>query len=379
MNDIKNIKKFEDDIEVLSIEDLLEDEEPTPVKNRKVRKKKRRRKKKKKGVTWQKVVITIIVVVCVALVGGVSVFFLSRSVGEKSLKAEASENITTYKGKEYKYREDIINILCLGIDKSEAMEKQIERRQLLGMCDAVMVVSIDTKRDTLKIIAIPRDTMIDVSITSDSGEVVRTERMQLCYQYAYGKRAEQSGELTMDTVSRLLYDVPIQKYCAINFTALPVINDAIGGVDVEVIEDLSEFVPEFTLGNKIHLEGDLALRYVRERNKHLVNTTVLRTQRQKQYALAFLEKAKTVVADDLTLPVTIFQSLQENMSTNITIPDITYLVPELLTMELSEDIIQVLPGESELGEEFVEFHVDADAMKDMIISTFYEEVDRTEE
>jgi len=38
----------------------------------------------------------------------------------------------------------------------------------------------------------------------------------------------------------------------------------------------------------------------------------------------------------------------------------------------------VLPGESELGEEFVEFHVDANAMKEMIISTFYEEVDKAE-
>ena len=41
MNDIKNLKKFEDDIEVLSIEDLY-DEEPAPVKKKR---KKRRRKR----------------------------------------------------------------------------------------------------------------------------------------------------------------------------------------------------------------------------------------------------------------------------------------------------------------------------------------------
>ena len=41
MNDIKNLKKFEDDIEVLSIEDLYE-KEPAPVKHR--GKKKKRRK-----------------------------------------------------------------------------------------------------------------------------------------------------------------------------------------------------------------------------------------------------------------------------------------------------------------------------------------------
>lgn len=375
MNDIKNLKKFEDDIEVLSIEDL-DEEEPAPVRQRQKGKKKKR--KKKRMPVWQKVLIGATVAVCVLLVGGVSLFFSFRTVGENSLKAEASENRITYNGKEYQYREDVINILCLGIDKGEAMEKQIERRQMLGMCDAILLVSIDTKKDTLKIIAIPRDVMTEVSMTSETGEVTGTERMQLCYQYAYGKRAEQSGQLTMDAVSKLLYNVPIQKFCAINFTALPIVNDAIGGVDVEVIEDFSSEIPEFVVGNKVHLEGDLALQYVRKRNKHLVDTVVLRTQRQKQYALAFLEKAKTVVAEDMTLPVTIFQSLQENMSTNISIADITYLVPELLEMSLSEDIIEVLPGESELGEEFVEFHVDANAMKEMIISTFYEEVDKAE-
>lgn len=369
MNDIKNIKKFDDDdLEVLSMDDLYE-EDVSPAK---------KKKRRKKWPVWQKVLVGVVAAICVIIVGGFSAFFIFRSVGESSLKAEASDNRITYNGKEYQYKEDMINILCLGIDKAEAMEKKIERREILGMSDAIMLVSIDTKQDTLKIIAIPRDTMTDVSVTDETGEVVRQEKMQLCYQYAYGARAEQSGQLTMDTVSRLLYNIPIEKFCAINFAALPIVNDAIGGVDLVVQEDFSSEIPEFVLGQEVHLEGDLALQYVRKRNKHVVNTVVLRTQRQKQYALAFLEKAKTVVAEDMTLPVTIFQNLQENMSTNISIADITYLVPELLEMNLSEDIIEVLPGESALGEEFVEYHVDVDAMKDLIISTFYEEVDKAE-
>ncbi len=366
MNNIKDMKKFDDDIEVLSIDDLCEDE-VSPPKKKNIR---------KKWSVWQKTVVGIIAAICIILVCGVSAFFIFRSVGESSLKAEANDNHITYSGKEYRYKEDMINILCLGIDKTEAMEKKIDSREILGMCDAIMLVCIDTKEDTLKIIAIPRDTMTEVTITDETGECVDEEIMQLCYQYAYGKRAEQSGQLTMDAVSNLLYDIPVEKFCAINFEALPIVNDAIGGVDLVVQEDFSSEIPEFVLGQEVHLEGDLALQYVRKRNKHLVNTTVLRTQRQKQYALAFLEKAKKVVAEDMTLPVTIFQSLQENMSTNISIADITYLVPELLEMELSEDIIEVLPGESALGEEFVEFHVDVDAMKEMIISTFYEEVDK---
>lgn len=44
MNDIKNLKKFEDDIEVLSIEDL-DEEEPAPVRQRQKGKKKKRKKR----------------------------------------------------------------------------------------------------------------------------------------------------------------------------------------------------------------------------------------------------------------------------------------------------------------------------------------------
>ena len=54
MNDIKNLKKFEDDIEVLSIEDL-DEEEPAPVRQRQKGKKKKR--KKKRMPVWQKVLI----------------------------------------------------------------------------------------------------------------------------------------------------------------------------------------------------------------------------------------------------------------------------------------------------------------------------------
>lgn len=371
MNDIKDIKKFEDDIEVLSIEDLYDEEELASEKQHKGKK-----KRKKKLPVWQKVVIGVAITLCVVLVAGVSTYFAFRSIGEKSLKAEASENTILYNGKEYRYREDVINILCLGIDKPEAMEKKIERRQILGMADAILVASIDTEKNTLKIIAIPRDTLTNVTVTNDSGEALNKEEMQLCYQYGYGKRAEQSGQLMVDAVSELLFDVPIEKFCAINFVALPVLNDAIGGVDLVVQEDLSSMEPSFVLGSEIHLEGETALKYVRLRNKTSIEGVTLRTQRQKQYALEFLNKAKTVVANDLSLPVTVFQELQENMSTNVTIADITYLVPELLEMELSEDIIQMLPGESVAGEEFLEYHADKNAVKELVINTFYEEVEK---
>lgn len=362
MDDKKNF----DDIEILSIDDLCEEKEKATSSTEKNRKK----------YTWQKVLLGTIVCLSIILVCVIGTFLAFRVLGEKNLKAEASDNIISYNGEEYRYREDIINILCLGIDKTEAMEKKIDSRDILGMSDAILLVSIDTKSKGVKIIAIPRDTMTDVTIMTETGEIQKKENMQLCYQYAYGGRAEQSGQLTVDAVSDLLYGIPIQKFCAINFEALPVLNDAIGGVDIVVQEELAEYQPEFVKGAELHLNGDLALRYVRVRNRKSVDGVVMRTQRQKQYVLAFLEKAKSAVTNDMSLPITVFQQLQENMSTNVSVADITYLLPELLDISFSEDMIQMLPGESVVGEEFLEYHADREELKKLVIDTFYEKVEK---
>ena len=306
---------------------------------------------------------------------GTVAFYILRQRGAESLRAE--EHYVTYDGKKYKLKEDIVNILCLGIDKKEPIAHIEKKRGNIGMADTILLVSIDLKKDKVKVLAIPRDTMAQVQLTDGEGDIIRTEELQLCYQYAFGKSMEQSNELTVDAVCKLLYGLPIQRCCAINFEALPVINDAIGGVDVVVQEDLEAFVPEFVYGKEIHLEGDLALKFIRSRNTKRIDGTVLRTQRQKQYVLAFVEKAKSVIPENPTMPVSIFQELQKkkDMCTDITIEDITYLMPELLNVSFTDDVIEVLPGESELGEnKFAEYNLDKDSVKKILIDNFYEEV-----
>lgn len=315
-----------------------------------------------------------ITIVTALMIGGVIAFFSFRTKGEMDLRAE--EQYTTYNGKKYKYRQEIVNILCLGIDKGVPMPYIRANRGNIGMADAIILVSIDTKKNEVRAIAIPRDTVAEIQTTKD-GELSSKERMQICIQYAYGISMQQSNEFTKDAISRLLYDIQIQRCCAINFDALPIINDAIGGVDVEVLEDIEEWEPNLPYGETVHLEGALALRFVRVRNKHELNGAALRTERQKQYVGAFVEKAKDVVKNDPTIPLTIFQELQKdgNMCTDITAEDIIYLMSEMMDISFSNDMIQMLPGESAVGDDgYTVYRMDVDAVKEIIIDTFYEEV-----
>ena len=297
-----------------------------------------------------------------------------ENTSEDSISEEEQEGFyITYDGKQYQYNSDVINILCLGIDKDIPIEEKRETGSE-GLADVVILASIDTKEDTLKFLAVPRETMVPVKLIDTKGNFVRTENEQITLQYAYGQTAEKSCELMIDTVSNLLFHLPIQRYCAINSQALPALNDAIGGVDLVSIETVHWWNGSFYEGQQMHLEGQAALDYVRQRDETIPKSSMGRLERQKQYITCYLEQAKEAVGKDLTLPVKMFQSLTENMCTDVTVADITYLVPELLNMEINLENISMVPGETITGGEHEEYHVDADALKQLVIQMFYKEV-----
>ena len=297
-----------------------------------------------------------------------------ENTSEDSISEEEQEGFyITYDGKQYQYNSDVINILCLGIDKDIPIEEKRETGSE-GLADVVILASIDTKEDTLKFLAVPRETIVPVKLIDTKGNFVRTENEQITLQYAYGQTAEKSCELMIDTVSNLLFHLPIQRYCAINFQALPALNDAIGGVDLVSIETVHWWNGSFYEGQQMHLEGQAALDYVRQRDETIPKSSMGRLERQKQYITCYLEQAKEAVGRDLTLPVKMFQSLTENMCTDVTVADITYLVPELLNMEINLENISMVPGETITGGEHEEYHVDADALKQLVIQMFYKEV-----
>lgn len=297
-----------------------------------------------------------------------------ENTSEDSISEEEQEGFyITYDGKQYQYNSDVINILCLGIDKDIPIEEKRETGSE-GLADAVILASIDTEEDTLKFLAVPRETIVPVKLIDTKGNFVRTENEQITLQYAYGQTAEKSCELMIDTVSNLLFQLPIQRYCAINFQALPALNDAIGGVDLVSIETVHWWNGSFYEGQQLHLEGQTALDYVRQRDETIPKSSMGRLERQKQYITCYLEQAKEAVGKDLTLPVKMFQSLTENMCTDVTVADITYLVPELLNMEINLDNISMVPGETITGGEHEEYHVDTDALKQLVIQMFYKEV-----
>ena len=177
-----------------------------------------------------------------------------------------------------------------------------------------------------------------------------------------------------DAVSNLLFKLPIQRYCSINFEAVPTLNDAIGGVDVDVLEDIYGEHCTLYAGTTAHLDGYEALDYIRWRDEWVAESSMGRLERQKQYMLNYFNQAKDTLKEDITLPVKVFQELDGNMCTNVTVEDLTYLAPEMLDIAMDTENIAMVPGEVVQGEKLEEYHINEDDLKELVISRFYEEV-----
>lgn len=337
---------------------------------------------------WKKVVLCVVTALVVIVTGVTGSFFYLRAQGEQNLKTkvtvsdESTDDDTglfvKYNGKKYQYNEDVINFLCLGIDKDTPIEERREAEKLAngsaGLADAIVLVSINVESDEIRLLAIPRDTITPIKAVDENGNFIGETNQQITLQHAYGQNATQACELMMEAVSKLLYQIPIQRYCSISLAAIPVLNDAVGGVDIQVLEDVEINDRVYHAGENVHLEGDMARDYIQERDCNVIGSSMGRLDRQKQYISNYYAKAKETVKNDLSLPLTVYNSLQENMCTNITPEDIAYLVPELLGMSLNAENMTTIPGEAVMADEYLEYHVNADLLKEVVINCFYEEI-----
>ncbi len=330
-----------------------------------------------------KALLILLLAILLALVITAAVVFGRNAVINQDGQAQPAEEpqregtYILYNGKEYKYDDSRINLLFLGIDKDLPME-EARTEYDMGLADAILLVSLDGTDKTMDIIAIPRETMTAITQIDKDGNPTGIEETVLTFQYAYGKTAQQSGELMLQAVSRLMHGIPIQKYCAVNFNAIPLLNDEVGGVEVEVLENLTNLHPEFIQGNTVHLNGQMAFDYVHYRDTGRHGTTITRMDRQKQYIMAYLQKMKTFGEESIESLYDLYERLGENMSANITTEDMVALTNTFSEITMEDIEQQRIPSEIRTGEDYDVYYdmyiADDEALKKMIIDIFYEEV-----
>ncbi len=290
-------------------------------------------------------------------------------------KKEWEEGWISHNGKIYEYNEDIMTFLIMGIDKQEEVV-EVEEGTDGGQADALFLAVMNPHTKQVQVIGINRNTMTDIDIYNETGASVTTVEAQIAVQHGFGNGVEKSCEYQKEAVSKLFYNLPIHGYAAINMSAIPTINDAVGGVDVTVLEDLTHKDPMLVKDANVHLMGEAAYWYIRERDTNVFGSADARLTRQKQYLNAFIKAAKSAAKEDISVVLNLYQAIAPMMTTDISANEVAYLAPTLLDYQFDSDSFYMTEGETVMGEEFEEFYVDEDALYEMILDIFYEEVIR---
>ena len=341
---------------------------------------------------------TLMTIIALGLVG----FEVMRGLGKTSLSAKSAttapimaqseyheaatddsvsgwqEDWVRYDGKVYDYNEDITTFLVMGIDKDDETVTKVDEGTQGGQADALFLLVLNPRDQSIKIVGINRNTMTDVDIYDDYGRYQNTVVAQLATQHGFGNGMEESCGYQVKAVSNLFYQLPIHGYAAINMSAIPIINDQVGGVDVIVLDDLTRWDPKLVKGKEVHLEGEMAYNYLRARDMSKFASSDARFERQKQYINGFIEAARKTASDNPNAAVELFSSISSKMVTNITADEISYLAPYMTSYSFDTSNVRLIKGETQKNGKFEEFYVDEEDLYKTIIEVFYEEIENVD-
>ena len=301
---------------------------------------------------------------------------VSSSGEASSVEAGApvdGREITYYNGTAYARREDLETVLLLGVDKfeGETPEGYINNQQ----ADFLLLLVMDKENETCTPIQLNRDTMTQIQILGVTGEPAGTFTGQLALAHTYGSGEEDSCVNTVLAVSNLLYGMEIDHYVSLTMDGVALLNDLVGGVTVEVLDDFSGTDDSLVQGETVTLKGQQALTYVRSRGGLEDSSNLHRMERQRQYLSALQQQLKAAVQQEDGFTLDALLQLNEYMVSDCTVNQLSDLGDSLATYQVSD--ILTTPGDAQEGEEFMEFTVDEAALQQLVMDVFYEPVEES--
>lgn len=317
---------------------------------------------------------TFAAVLCAVLLVGLvaATVYLSRK-DENIANAGTSVNAPTvktalnYQGTDYPLKKHIQTILLIGTDSTEEYaETPEEDRNFYSyhQADFLMLLVLDRDAETARVIQLNRDTMTDVPWLDVFGEYGGTEYKQLCLAFNYGDGGAVSCKNTVRAVSSLLFDLPIHAYIQLPMTAIPQLNDLVGGVSVTIAEDMTAVDPDFTEGSTIRLTGAQAEGFVRARKVLADDTNIARMRRQREYLDSFIKCTEDALQSDPLFSVRVLDTLGNVLQTNLTDTQMSNLLQELEKFDIAP--IAFSDGTLKTGAKYYEFYVNESSLWEIV-------------
>jgi len=285
----------------------------------------------------------------------------------KTVSVAPEQVSLTYKGQEYPMKEHLYTVLLIGTDSAERYEKQenlLQDYYNYNQADFLVLLVQDTEANTTEVIQLNRDTMTDVPWLDVIGNYGGTEFEQLCLAFNSGDGGRASCLNTVDAVSSLLFDAPIDHYIQVPMSAIPVLNNLVGGVPVQIPEDLTAVDPAFVEGTTVYLTGEQAEKFVRARMDLEDDTNLARMSRQRIYLESFRKQAQKAFDSESEFVLKLVEKLGEYMQSDLTAQQLSDLVQNLDRSQVAP--IRTADGELIAGAEHYEFFVDETSLWEIV-------------
>lgn len=273
--------------------------------------------------------ILLIIIIIVVILAGVAVGFVANKLGKINVEEINEEEVgITVKTKEELsgYR----NIALLGID-SRADDYGLGNRS-----DCIIIASLDQKTKNIRLISVYRDTYLQLE------EKGKTVLDKVTHAYSYG-----GAQNTLKALNTNL-DLNITEYVTVNFDAVIVAVNAMGGVTIDIDSSELKYINDYinatsassgikssqiTKTGKQTLDGVQAVAYSRIR--YTEGGDYKRTERMRTVIEAMLSKAKTLNIGQLNKLV---DTILPRVSTNISGTEIIGLVPSIASYNITDSI-----------------------------------------
>lgn len=244
-------------------------------------------------------------------------------------KASVKEWATN--GGDVMYDEDVINVLCVGVDTRN-------QNTVSGLTDSMIIVSVNRELGTITLTSIMRDSYAYLESPEGNGSFNKINSAFPFY-----------GINNLINTIESHFKVRIDGYAMINFALFKAVIEKLGGVDVKVQEYEANYLNsvygfDISAGDPVNLGGDEALAFCRSRNCD-ADGDVSRTRRQRQVITALLKKAGTIQTSEITGYIKTFMPYLE---TSYTETDIVSLATKAVVGGWAYFSVQelVLPDEA---------------------------------
>lgn len=316
---------------------------------------------------WKLVLsVFALVLVCVILFSGLQILESTVFYGSREMEVSVRKTVTK-DGVDYFPRQDITTILVMGIDQTGPVQLSEEPNRGSPV-DMLAVLVLDEKTQRCRVLNLNRDTMLEMPMLNDQGREDGTFFGQLAYSHTYGRGGEDSCENTRKAVSNFLYGITPDYYIAINLDAVPLLNDAVGGVTVQVRDDFSKVDSTIPMGT-VTLQGSQALSFVQSRGGVGDELNLSRMERQQEYMNAFVKAFAEKQNSSDTFLLKTYDALAPYLVSDLPVNTLSALL-ERCEGYVVEDAVS-LKGENVLGEQYYEFYPDEAQLEALILELFY--------